>query len=46
LIHETDTLLLQIFNILCICAMSVNEITKLAFSVLGFQQIFHFVHRY
>jgi len=26
------------------CAMSVNEITKLAVSVLAFQWIFHFVH--
>jgi len=25
-------------------AMSVNEITKLAVSVLAFQYIFHFVH--
>jgi len=28
------------------CAMSVNEITKLAVSVLAFQWIFHFVHWY
>jgi len=28
------------------CAMSVNEITKLAVSVLAFKQIFHFVQRY
>jgi len=27
-------------------AMSINEITKLAISVLAFQKIFHFIHRY
>jgi len=26
------------------CAMSVNEITKLTVSVMAFQLIFHFVH--
>jgi len=26
-----------VFNILCMCAMSVNEITKLAVLVLAFQ---------
>ena len=34
LIHETDILLL---NILCMSAMRINEITKLAVSVLAFQ---------
>jgi len=34
LIHETDILLLQVFNILCMYAMSVNKISKLAVSVL------------
>jgi len=29
--------LLKVFNISCMCAMSVNEITKLAVSVLEFQ---------
>jgi len=38
LIRETDILLLlYFFNILCMYAMSVNEITKLAVSVLAFQ---------
>jgi len=36
----------SVFNILCIYAMSVNDITNLAVSVLAFQQIFHFVHQY
>jgi len=48
LIHETNILLLYIlciyvFNILCMYAKSVNGITKLAVSVLAFQQIFHFI---
>jgi len=37
LIHETDTLLLQVFNILCMYATSVIEISKLAVSVLTFR---------
>jgi len=38
LIHETDMFLLQVFNILCMYAMSVNEITKLVVnSALAFQ---------
>jgi len=35
-----------LLNILCMYAMSVNEITKLAVSVLAFQQIYYFVHWY
>jgi len=30
-------LLLWVINILCICAMSVNEITELVVAVLAFQ---------
>jgi len=37
LIHETDILLLRVFNILCMYAMSVNETGKLVVSVLTFQ---------
>jgi len=36
-IHETDILLLKFINILCMCAMSVSEVTKLVVSVLAFQ---------
>jgi len=28
------------------CAMSINQITKLTVIVLAFQEMFHFVHQY
>jgi len=37
LIYETSILSLQVFNILCMYAMNVNEITKLTVSVLAYQ---------
>jgi len=37
LIYETRILSLQVFNILCMYAMNVNEITKLTVSVLAYQ---------
>jgi len=37
LIHETGISSLQVYNILCMYAISVNEITKLAVSALAFQ---------